>query len=117
MDAQRARTGARRDLRQEGRALLADARRLEAQAIESILNAAPILCATTTGLDSEIIGRRPFDLLVLDEACQTTEPGCWIPLLRQRASCWPAIIASCRRPWCRRRPLARASASACSTDW
>ncbi|HWG44394.1 MAG TPA: AAA domain-containing protein [Gemmataceae bacterium] len=74
--------GARRDLRQEGRSLLADARRLEAQAVESILNAAPILCATMTGLDSEIIGRRPFDLLVLDEACQTTEPGCWIPLLR-----------------------------------
>jgi len=74
--------GARRDQRQEARALLADARRLEAQAVESILNAAPILCSTTTGLDSKIIGGRPFDLLVIDEACQTTEPGCWIPLLR-----------------------------------
>jgi superfamily I DNA and/or RNA helicase len=74
--------GARRDQRQEARALLADARRLEAQAVESILNAAPILCATTTGLDDEIVGRRQFDLLVIDEACQSTEPGCWIPLLR-----------------------------------
>jgi superfamily I DNA and/or RNA helicase len=74
--------GARRDQREEARALLTDARRLEAQAVESILNAAPILCSTTTGLDSDIIGRRAFDLLVLDEACQTTEPGCWIPLLR-----------------------------------
>ncbi len=74
--------GARRDMRQEARALLADARRLEAQAVESIVNASPILCATTTGLDSEIIGRCAFDWLVLDEACQTTEPGCWIPLLR-----------------------------------
>ncbi|HEY7422790.1 MAG TPA: AAA domain-containing protein [Gemmataceae bacterium] len=74
--------GARRDMRQEARSLLADARRLEAQAVESILNAAPILCATTTGLDGDIIGRRAFDLLVIDEACQTTEPGCWVPLLR-----------------------------------
>jgi superfamily I DNA and/or RNA helicase len=74
--------GARQDMRQEARALLADARRLENQAVESILNAAPILCSTTTGLDGEIIGRRTFDLLVIDEACQTTEPGCWIPLLR-----------------------------------
>jgi superfamily I DNA and/or RNA helicase len=74
--------GARRDMRQEARSLLTDARRLEAQAVESILNAAPILCSTTTGLDGEIIGRRAFDLLVIDEACQTTEPGCWIPLLR-----------------------------------
>jgi ATP-dependent RNA/DNA helicase IGHMBP2 len=74
--------GARRDMRQEARSLLADARRLEAQAVESILNAAPVLCATMTGLDGDIIGRRAFDLLVIDEACQTTEPGCWIPLLR-----------------------------------
>ena len=74
--------GARRDMRQEARALLADARRLEDQAVERILNAAPVLCATTTGLDSEVIGPRRFDLLVIDEACQTTEPGCWIPLLR-----------------------------------
>lgn len=74
--------GSRRDMRQEARALLADARSLEARAVERILDAAPILCATTTGLDSELIGQRYFDLLVLDEACQTTEPGCWIPLLR-----------------------------------
>lgn len=74
--------GARRDLRQEARSLLADARRLEAQTVESILNASPILCATTMGLDGEILGRRAFDLLIVDEACQTTEPGCWIPLLR-----------------------------------
>jgi ATP-dependent RNA/DNA helicase IGHMBP2 len=74
--------GARRDMRQEGRALLADARRLEALAVERILDVAPILCSTTTGLDSEIIGQRRFNLLVIDEACQSTEPGCWIPLLR-----------------------------------
>ncbi len=74
--------GARQDMWQEARALLADACRLENQAVESILNAAPILCSTLTGLDAKIIGRRTFDVLVIDEACQTTEPGCWIPLLR-----------------------------------
>jgi superfamily I DNA and/or RNA helicase len=74
--------GARRDMRQEARSLMADARRLENQAVERILDAAPILCATTTGIDREVIGSRRFDLLVLDEACQTTEPGCWVPLLR-----------------------------------
>jgi hypothetical protein len=74
--------GSRRDQRQEARALLADARRLENQAVEHVLDSAPILCSTTTGLDSEVVGRRAFDLLVLDEACQSTEPGCWVPLLR-----------------------------------
>jgi ATP-dependent RNA/DNA helicase IGHMBP2 len=74
--------GARRDMRQEGRDLLAEARRLEAQAVERILDSATILCATTTGLDSEILGKRRFDLAVIDEAAQSTEPGCWIPLGR-----------------------------------
>jgi superfamily I DNA and/or RNA helicase len=74
--------GARRELREEGRSLLADARRMEAQAVDHILDKSPILCATTTGLDPEVIGDRRFDLLVIDEACQTTEPGCWVPLGR-----------------------------------
>ena len=69
-------------LREEGRALLADARRMEAQAVDQILDRSPILCATTTGLDPGVIGDRHFDLLVIDEACQTTEPGCWVPLGR-----------------------------------
>jgi len=74
--------GSRSQLRQDGRSLLADARRLEAQAVEQVLNRADILCATTTGLDDRVLGDRRFDLAVVDEACQSTEPGCWIPLLR-----------------------------------
>jgi superfamily I DNA and/or RNA helicase len=74
--------GARRDMRQEARSLLADARRLEAGAVDAVLDRASVLCSTTTALDDELLGRRHFDLLVLDEACQSTEPGCWVPLLR-----------------------------------
>jgi superfamily I DNA and/or RNA helicase len=76
--------GARQEQRQEARALLADARQLEALAVERVLDRADVLCSTTTGLDSEILGQRMFDLVVIDEACQSTEPGCWIPLLRAR---------------------------------
>lgn len=74
--------GARRQLREDAKSLLADARRIEAQAVESILDSARVLCVTTTGLDSQILGTRHFDVAVIDEACQSTEPGCWIPLLR-----------------------------------
>lgn len=81
--------GARQETRQEARSLLADARRLEAQAVEHILDTADILCATTTALNSDLLGARRFDLGVIDEACQSTEPGCWVPV-----------------PWCRRLVLA-----------
>ncbi|MGC4002335.1 MAG: AAA domain-containing protein [Pirellulales bacterium] len=74
----------RRQLRAEAKALLADARRIEAQAVEHLLDTTPILCATTTGLDDSVLGNRRFDLVVIDEACQSTEPGCWIAVTRGR---------------------------------
>jgi predicted DNA helicase len=74
--------GARRDLRREARDMLADARRLEAQAVEHVLDKASVLCATLTGLNGELLGRRTFDLAVIDEAAQATEPACWPALLR-----------------------------------
>jgi len=76
--------GQKRAMREEAKAMLADARRLERQITQLILDGADILCATLTGLDSELLGQRCFDLVVIDEACQTTEPACWIPLARSR---------------------------------
>jgi superfamily I DNA and/or RNA helicase len=72
--------GARQHMRQEARGMLADARKMEAAAVASILVRTPIVCATLTGLDAELLGERRFDLVVIDEACQSTEPGCWAPL-------------------------------------
>lgn len=50
----------------------------------------------TTGLDSELLGTRRFDLAVIDEACQSVEPGCWVPLLR----CQRVVLAGdhCQLP-------------------
>ena len=74
--------GAKAALRSGARELLAESRRLEALAVERVLDDARVVCATLTGLDSELLGRRRFDLAVLDEACQSTEPASWLPLLR-----------------------------------
>jgi superfamily I DNA and/or RNA helicase len=74
--------GARQQMRYEAKMLLADARRLEDQAVDRILQGATVLCATLTGLDGEVLGKRQFDLCVIDEASQCTEPVSWLPLQR-----------------------------------
>ena len=78
----RPKPGARQEMRQEARELVADARRLEEQIVEGLLDDAEVLCATLTGLDGQVLGERSFDLAVIDEAAQAIEPACWIPLLR-----------------------------------
>lgn len=72
--------GAKPEMRREARRLKAEARRLEQQAVDSVLDRADIVCATLA-FNEELLGERRFDLAVIDEACQSTEPGCWIPAL------------------------------------
>jgi ATP-dependent RNA/DNA helicase IGHMBP2 len=72
--------GSRQALRQEARQMLADARKIEDQVVERLVRTTPIVCATTTGLDDRLLGKRVFDWCILDEASQGTEPASWIPL-------------------------------------
>ena len=88
--------GAKREQRESAKQMLDDARRIESQVVQELLDSADVLCATLTGVDSDLLGQREFDLLVIDEACQTTEPPCWIPLLRS----WRVVLAGdhCQLP-------------------
>jgi ATP-dependent RNA/DNA helicase IGHMBP2 len=76
--------GAKYEMRQEAKELIADARRIEDMVVAELLDGAQALCVTLTGIDHEVIGPRQFNLAVVDEACQSTEPACWIPLLRSQ---------------------------------
>ncbi len=73
--------GEKQEMRREARRLRADARQLEQQIVQSVLDRADVVCATST-FSEELLGDRRFGWVVIDEACQSTEPGCWVPLLR-----------------------------------
>ncbi len=71
--------GQKREQRQQARELRKYARMMERQAVNEVLADAEVICATVS-FDFSIIDEQDFDLLVIDEACQTVEPGCWVPL-------------------------------------
>lgn len=75
--------GARQEMRREARRLKSDARLLEQNAVEAVLDQSDVVCATTS-FSEELLTDRQFDLAIVDEACQSTEPGCWIPVLRAK---------------------------------
>ena len=70
-------------LRGVAASLAISGRKTRAKAEREILANADVVLATTVGAGAENIQKLPaFDMLVLDEAAQATEPAAWIPLVR-----------------------------------
>lgn len=68
-------------LHAQARELRRQARRLERQTVQQVLDSADVLCTTLT-FDDELLAGQHFDLAVVDEACQCTEPAIWQATLR-----------------------------------
>ncbi|HET9552165.1 MAG TPA: AAA domain-containing protein, partial [Anaeromyxobacteraceae bacterium] len=66
----------------DARALLAEARALEARAEAEVLDRAPVVLATLTGLEAAPLAGRRFALAVIDEATQAVEPAALLALLK-----------------------------------
>ncbi len=72
----------RNRLYQEARELSAWARQLEDRLIDQILDGSNVITATLVGCAHELLDRRTFRTVVIDEAAQALEPAAWIPILK-----------------------------------
>lgn len=64
--------------------LFGTARELEESAINRIIKAAEVICATNSTAGSEILKSAKFDFAVIDEATQSTEPSSLIAVLKAK---------------------------------
>lgn len=55
---------------------------LEERAVRDLLNSADVVCSTNSTAGSELLEGWEFELVVIDEATQATEPGALIPLIK-----------------------------------
>jgi superfamily I DNA and/or RNA helicase len=69
-------------LRQEAKALKADADVLEFYIINDILNTSDIVACTLVGSSHPMLRGKRYKSVFIDEAAQALEPACWIPILR-----------------------------------
>lgn len=71
----------RGELFAEAGRLRQQARALERSTVRHIIDSANVICTTTT-IDDDLLGDGQFGLVVIDEACQCTEPAVWQAMLR-----------------------------------
>lgn len=66
----------------EARGMLDEARALERKAVRSVLERADVVCVTLASLESSVLAPERFELALIDEATQATEPLTLMAFLR-----------------------------------
>ena len=74
----------RKSLKEEARALKSDADMLEFYIISDLLQKAEVICSTLVGSSHPVLRGRKFKTVFIDEAAQSLEAACWIPILKSQ---------------------------------
>ncbi|GAB6065216.1 IGHMBP2 family helicase [Aquifex pyrophilus] len=69
-------------LQEKVKELYEKAKKEEEKAVNKILKRSEVVCTTNSTAGSEILEGYTFDVVVIDEATQATEPSCLIPLVK-----------------------------------
>lgn len=72
----------RKQLKQEAKAMKAEADMLEFYIINDLLQNSDVIACTLVGSANTILRGRRYKTVFIDEAAQALEPACWIPILR-----------------------------------
>jgi predicted DNA helicase len=69
-------------LQKEINKLYQEKKRIEEQILEDILNSSEVIATTNSSAGSEFLMDKYFDVIFIDEASQSVEPACLIPIIK-----------------------------------
>jgi ATP-dependent RNA/DNA helicase IGHMBP2 len=72
----------RNAIKAEARKLKEDARQLEFYIVNDILAKTQVITSTLVGANNQAVKGMTFNTVFIDEAAQSLEPACWIPILK-----------------------------------
>ncbi|HEX8607926.1 MAG TPA: AAA domain-containing protein [Pedobacter sp.] len=72
----------RKALFNEAHKILKEADNIEQYIIDQLLGKAQVVAATLVGANHHLVKNMEFNTVIIDEAGQALEPGCWIPILK-----------------------------------